>query len=93
MGAVIFCPHKSGPHGVTTLVDKLGTELPEVDTGYFVGGNEGDVEENSFINQERFIKSEIGIMVATKAFGMGIDKSNDYYNQFFDTIFVFFYPI
>lgn len=76
MGAVIFCPHKSGSHGVTTLVDKLGTELPEVETGYFVGGNEGDVEENSFINQERFIKSEIGIMVATKAFGMGIDKSN-----------------
>ncbi|MBU3661163.1 MAG: ATP-dependent DNA helicase RecQ [Flavobacteriales bacterium] len=76
MGAVIFCPHKSGSHGVTALVDKLGTELPEIETGYFVGGNEGDVEETSFINQERFINSDLGIMVATKAFGMGIDKSN-----------------
>lgn len=76
MGAVVFCPHKSGSHGVYTIVDKLGVELPEIDTGYFVGGNEGNAEETSFNNQEKFINSEMGIMVATKAFGMGIDKSN-----------------
>jgi ATP-dependent DNA helicase RecQ len=76
MGAVVFCPHKSGSHGVSSIVEKLESEFSEIETGYFVGGNESDTEETSFIYQERFINSEIGAMVATKAFGMGIDKSN-----------------
>ena len=35
-----------------------------------------EIESASFSNQYKFINSEQNIMVATKAFGMGIDKSN-----------------
>ena len=34
-----------------------------------------DVEEKSF-NQDAFINGEVGIMVATSAFGMGVDKKD-----------------
>lgn len=50
--------------------------------GYFMGsGEEKDevsisIQEESFDNQDKFINSELNLMVATKAFGMGIDKEN-----------------
>lgn len=50
--------------------------------GFFMGsGSENDstakvIQEESFENQDRFINHELNLMVATKAFGMGIDKEN-----------------
>lgn len=50
--------------------------------GYFMGsGSDQDettkiIQEESFENQEKFINNELNLMVATKAFGMGIDKEN-----------------
>lgn len=50
--------------------------------GYFMGsGNDADttsmvIQEESFENQDKFINNELNLMVATKAFGMGIDKEN-----------------
>jgi superfamily II DNA helicase RecQ len=35
-----------------------------------------EIETESFDNQRKFIENEQNIMVATKAFGMGIDKPN-----------------
>jgi ATP-dependent DNA helicase RecQ len=55
---------------------------PEISAGYFMGsGNDSDIigktiEEESFENQDKFINNELNLMVATKAFGMGIDKEN-----------------
>ena len=54
----------------------------EIKAGYFMGsGNDADntakiIQEESFDNQDKFINSELNLMVATKAFGMGIDKEN-----------------
>jgi ATP-dependent DNA helicase RecQ len=56
--------------------------LPGIYAGYFMGsGSDADgtaqvIQEESFENQDKFINSELNLMVATKAFGMGIDKEN-----------------
>lgn len=55
---------------------------PEISAGYFMGsGDDSDIigkiiQEESFENQDKFINNELNLMVATKAFGMGIDKEN-----------------
>lgn len=55
--------------------------LPNIKAGYFIGsGNDsetaGKKQEESFEKQDKFINNELNLMVATKAFGMGIDKEN-----------------
>lgn len=50
--------------------------------GYFMGSNSDSdtttkkIQEESFENQDKFINNELNLMVATKAFGMGIDKES-----------------
>lgn len=63
------------------IADTLSkTEIYEV--GVFMGSSDEDekigkeIETESFDNQRKFIENEQNIMVATKAFGMGIDKPN-----------------
>lgn len=75
---IIFCPHAHGTFGVEDNVwgtrAGISTELranePSLAMGTFVGGDRpsGDMK--------RFNENELNIMVATKAFGMGIDKPN-----------------
>ena len=95
-GGVIFCPTKSTklPNGVMHL--KVGAngigglnELPFLDLRTFFGGGSDDaVRDNvieaeaaeSFKNQDDFIKNKANLMIATKAFGMGIDKPNIRYS-------------
>ncbi len=74
-GGIVFCPHRQGSIGVLDSAKNRGiasaikSDLKFNDVGTFLGGDEmGD--------QDRFINSDLAIMVATKAFGMGIDKSN-----------------
>lgn len=61
--------------------DTLSSQ-PGINAGYFMGsGSDSDgtahvIQEESFDNQDKFINSDLNLMIATKAFGMGIDKEN-----------------
>lgn len=74
-GGIVFCPHRKGSIGVLDstankgIASAIKADLPCKDVGTFLGGD-GMSDQDSFIN------SELSVMVATKAFGMGIDKSN-----------------
>lgn len=73
--AIVFCPHRRGSIGVndtsnnTGVASSLRDNLNDANISTYIGG---DV----LTEQERFIAGETSIMVATKAFGMGIDKPN-----------------
>lgn len=66
------------------------SKLPGISAGYFVGtGEKNDdatdessknVQEESFDNQDKYLNNTHNLMVATKAFGMGIDKENIRYS-------------
>lgn len=63
------------------VADEL-RRVEKYEVGIFMGSSDEDektskeVEKESFNNQKKFIDSAQNIMVATKAFGMGIDKPN-----------------
>jgi superfamily II DNA helicase RecQ len=69
---IIFCPHKNST-GISVNKNKetLSGKVPDV--GSFYGG---DGTGDSMKNLELFRENKQPIMVATKAFGMGIDKPN-----------------
>ena len=78
-GGIVFCPHAHGQFGVedsvwgnnlgisTGLLAQTGGMLC---VGTFVGGDNPSGDMKSFNQNEK------NVMVATKAFGMGIDKPN-----------------
>ena len=71
-------PKKSGIIYASTRkeVDNLYSYLKDI-RGYNVGKYHAGLNEiERKEHQEKFIKDEVKIMVATNAFGMGIDKSN-----------------
>lgn len=70
--AIIFCPHRTGTLGVHNgkrlgVAGQIRQTLGIHDVSEFVGGDDPKA-------QDEFIKGRTNIMVATKAFGMGIDK-------------------
>jgi len=79
-GAIVFCPHKTGKLGVHPYVDFLKANCQEEEVVFFVGSsgtsNFQNEDQHAFENLRRFKEDEASVMVATKAFGMGIDKPN-----------------
>lgn len=81
---IVFCPHRSWYFGVTDTfanpARKAGVleNLPEVFThkGAFMGAEDDLADELNIKNQNLFKANELNLLVATKAFGMGIDKPN-----------------
>lgn len=75
---IIFCPHAHGTFGVqdnvwgtrTGISTELRMEMQKLAIGTFVGGDKPSGDMKSFN------ENDINVMVATKAFGMGIDKPN-----------------
>lgn len=70
---IVFCPHRKGSIGVNgstkaSVADSIKTALG-IPVSRFVGGDNLSV-------QDEFIQGRTNVIVATKAFGMGIDKPN-----------------
>lgn len=70
---IVFCPHvKSTGLSVKENTEKIKAELiPKV--GSFTGADDDNTSMN---NLEAFRDNKLPLMIATKAFGMGIDKPN-----------------
>ena len=71
---IIFCPHVNGPLGVVSVASELRH------ANYFSGSTPrdftGNFEEHKQRVQQDFKRNEAQEIVATKSFGMGIDKPN-----------------
>jgi len=77
---LIFVPHINGSSGVTTvanLVQQVTGVQPLVYSGTPPRGADArSWEVSKRANTRRFMCDDVSVMVTTKAFGMGIDKSN-----------------
>lgn len=71
---ILFCPHKKGMLGVRYIKDDI--EDIADDVGLFMGGEDSLMARQCLENQRLFKENKLAVMVATKAFGMGIDKPN-----------------
>ncbi|OWY19118.1 ATP-dependent DNA helicase RecQ [Sphingobacteriales bacterium UPWRP_1] len=76
---LIFAPHRGWYFGVyitefgnkeNSIFSKIQATT-ELDVGRFLGG-----DKDNDTNQDGFVDNEFDVLVATKAFGMGIDKPN-----------------
>jgi RecQ family ATP-dependent DNA helicase len=71
---LIFCPHAGGTDiSVKKVADFLKTTFPNV--AHLIGEYHGSGDNLDEV-QDKFKRNEITLLVATKAFGMGIDKPN-----------------
>lgn len=74
---IIFCPHSTDkmPSGVQYIANYLRQQFPDV--AHLIGEYYGSGDSSSLEQvQDDFKSNKITLLVATKAFGMGIDKPN-----------------
>jgi len=73
---IVFCPHRKNT-GVSVGANANALSRGVRDIGTFIGSSDDDQDDaKSFENLDKFRNNELSLMVATKAFGMGIDKPN-----------------
>ncbi len=73
---IVFCPHRKNTD-IAVMENSYSLSDSIEDVGTFVGSSDYEQEDlRSFENLERFRNNKLPLMVATKAFGMGIDKPN-----------------
>lgn len=77
---ILFCPHVNGPHGVVEVANRV-REIFGFQPPIFAGTTPRGFDERGFAlekreNARRFRANDVAVLVATKAFGMGIDKPN-----------------
>jgi len=74
---LVFCPHRKWVFGVADNARALSSSFAELRIGTFMGSDgesERDIENEK--SQSAFVNNKLNLLVATKAFGMGIDKPN-----------------
>jgi len=85
---IVFLPHKKGATGVLDLYSEMAKEFSEIsdNIGYFHGSNERNEKHDAKMveMQNRFKRNELSLLLATKAFGMGINKPNIRYTVHFN---------
>lgn len=74
---LVFCPHRNWYFGVMNNASNITDHFGSLKIGTFLGSdgikerdNENDKSQSAFVNHD------LDLLVATKAFGMGIDKPN-----------------
>lgn len=101
---VVFCPTKSDKlkNGVLVIKDYLEEVVPFLNIGTFFGGVDDDSIRNERVareaaesveNQDQYMNNKTNLMIATKAFGMGLDKPNirfTYHYSFPDSVESFY---
>ncbi len=71
---IIFCPHVGSHFGVVSVKNALSNKYPFLANSIDAyAGSLGDDQDSI---QDNFISDKLRVLVATKAFGMGIDKPN-----------------
>lgn len=74
---LVFCPHRKGEYGVEKVATNIMSNHNNLRVGTFYGSDGNDDRDNENIkNQSYFVENKLDLLVATKAFGMGIDKPN-----------------
>ena len=76
-GGIIFCPHTRGDYGIKICAN---LEQHGIDSSFYSSTMKG-IDEKIWQEQikktaREFKKNKLSLLVATKAFGMGIDKPN-----------------
>jgi len=80
---IIFCPYVKGSHGIKDVANEIRKGLPGLikSVGIYGGTepegyNAQEWKQTKNEHQKAFKENRLQLMVATKAFGMGIDKPN-----------------
>ncbi len=75
---LVFTPHANGDFGVQRVLWHIEHAIPELAglVGCYASSDEDANAESLDQIQEAYKDNQLGLLVATKAFGMGIDKPN-----------------